>query len=124
MIAVFVPLFSLLVQLTRVKTELSFVAEDPWNGNRPSTFTLDDCGFTLRGAKYVPGKAGESPWRVGLHRAFRSEADGVVRFLPESQIELWSILESSPDGRGRYAGCWGVFMLAALPGQQHIPNLQ
>ena len=89
MITAFVPVFSLPTQLTLLKTELSFVAEDPWNGNRPHTFALGDYVVTLRGMKSVPAKRPESPWLGGFHRALRSEADGVTRFLPESLIELW-----------------------------------
>gem|GEM_PF-692242 len=85
----FVPVLSFPTQLTRVKTELSFVAEDPWYGNCPSRFALDNYLLTLRGAKSTPDNAKESPWLGGFRRALRSEADSVTRFLPESLIELW-----------------------------------
>jgi len=89
MIAVFVPVIIIPTQLTKVKTELSFAAKDPWNGNRPCTFTLDSYMVTLRGVKTLPKGVKTSRWLGGFHRALRSEADGVTRFLPESLIELW-----------------------------------
>ena len=85
----FVSMPALPTQLTRVKTEISFTAEDPWNGSCLGMFQLDDYVLALRGTKSVPQGAQETPWRGGFHRALRSETDGVTRFLPESLIELW-----------------------------------
>jgi len=83
----FVPVSFIPTQLTRVKTEVSFAAEDPWHANRPCTFTLDSYLITLRGVKSVPSRASRKA-RV-FHRALRSDTDGAPRFLPESLIELW-----------------------------------
>jgi hypothetical protein len=41
MISVFVPVVTIPTQLTRIKTDVRFVAEDPWNGNRTCAFTLN-----------------------------------------------------------------------------------
>jgi len=83
---VFVPV-SVPTQLTKVKTDARFAAADPWNKNRACAFTLDSYLVTLRGVKSVP--EGTRAGSGGFHRALRSEADGITRFLPESLIELW-----------------------------------
>lgn len=85
----FVPVLALPTQLTKVKTEVSFTAEDPWNGNRRGRFTVDAYVTTLRSIKAVSAEMKEPTWAGGFHRALRSEADGLTRFLPESLMELW-----------------------------------
>ncbi|ADW71155.1 hypothetical protein [Granulicella tundricola] len=82
-----VPLPAPPTQLTKVKTEVSFNAEDPWNGNRRGIFLLENYLTTLR--NFVPNEAQAARHQGEFHRALRSETDGVTRFLPESLIELW-----------------------------------
>ena len=79
---------ALSTQLTKVKTEVHFQAEDPWNGNRRGSFTVDTYVNTLRSIKAVSADMKEQTWAGGFHRVLRSEADGLTRFLPESLVEL------------------------------------
>jgi len=77
--------FSMTFYRFRVKTEVSFTAEDPWNQNRRATFTLDD---------YVLGPRGMTPGpnvkpAVDYLRGIRSSLDSAERMLPESLSELW-----------------------------------
>lgn len=107
----FVPMPALPTQLTKVKTEVSFTAEDPWNGNRRGTFTVDTYVTTLRSVKAVSADMKEPTWAGGFRRALRSEADGLTRFLPESLVELWRTKQVATE---------------ALPGllQQMEPSLR
>jgi hypothetical protein len=76
-------------KLIRVKAEIRFQAEDPWNGNRRGVFTVDTYCSTLRSIKAVSADLKEPLWAGGFHRALRAESDGMTRFLPESLMELW-----------------------------------
>ena len=93
----FVPVLILPTQLAKVKTEARFQAEDPWNGNRRGSFTVDTYVNTLRSIKAVSADMKEPTWAGGFHRALRSEADGLTRFLPESLIELWLTRQATSE---------------------------
>jgi len=70
----------------RVKTEATFTAEDPWNQNRRTLFTVEAYVKTFKGATPRPGF--KSPLAMYLY-GIRSEVDGVERMLPASLSELW-----------------------------------
>jgi hypothetical protein len=72
---------------TRVKTEGSFTAEDPWNQNRPTVFTIEAYAAAAKGTMppVRPPKRTLKPYLLGI----RSEVDGVEHMLPESLAYLW-----------------------------------
>jgi hypothetical protein len=80
-------LMKLTMKPARVKTEASFTAEDPWNQNQRSPFTVEAYMLTYLGAapKARAVKAFKGPYRFGI----RSDADGVERMLPECLAHLW-----------------------------------
>jgi hypothetical protein len=69
----------------RVKTEGSFTAEDPWNQNQRTSFTIEAYILAPKGAK---PKAGTTTVGTNLY-GIRSEVDGVEHMLPESLAHLW-----------------------------------
>ena len=69
----------------KVKTEASFAADDPWNGDRSTTFTIDDY---VRSEHRQVSPDYEPPGR-DFERVLRSGIDGVERILPDSLSELW-----------------------------------
>lgn len=70
----------------RLKTEMAFTAEDPWNQNQRAEFTLDRYAMALKGAKLKP----EARTLTGSYvYGIRSEIDAVERMLPESLGYLW-----------------------------------
>jgi len=71
----------------RVKTETSFTAEDPWNGNRRTPFTVEAYLKTYKG---IAPRGGKKPAGAVFFYGVRSELDGVERMLPSAMSELWS----------------------------------
>jgi hypothetical protein len=71
----------------RVKTETGFTAEDPWNGNRRTPFTLEAYIKTYKG---LAPRNGKIPKGAVLFYGVRSELDGVERMLPSAMSELWA----------------------------------
>lgn len=69
----------------RVKTEGSFTAEDPWNQNRRSSFTIEAYIMAAKGPRPTARTKVFGSYLLGI----RSEADGVERMLPESLVHLW-----------------------------------
>ena len=67
------------------KVEATFTAEDPWNQNRRSQFTVEDYLFVPAGSKR---KVWTEPFG-GYLRSIRSEEDRVERRLPDSLAYLW-----------------------------------
>lgn len=80
--------FSLQTSLARVKTVLAFTAEDPWNANLLSSFTLDDYQVTVLNTDQ-PSNFSKDRLLAGFFRALHSSADGAVHVMPESMVELW-----------------------------------
>jgi hypothetical protein len=74
------------LQPARLKTESSFTADDPWNRNRRTQFTIE---------RYILAAEGSTPnpnTKMLLGSYFygiRSEIDGVEHMLPESLGHLW-----------------------------------
>jgi hypothetical protein len=69
----------------RVRTEASFTAEDPWNQNRRTAFTVEAYLLVIRG---TPPPVGAKPLSGYLY-GIRSELDGGEHMLPEALSELW-----------------------------------
>jgi len=88
------------VPRTRVKTERSFTAEDPWNQNRPTVFTIEAYLMAAKGTmpRRRPSKRTLFPYFLGI----RSEMDGVEHMLPESLAYLWRP-PAGPHYRARIA---------------------
>ena len=69
----------------RVKTETSFAADDPWNGNRRTSYTVEAYLKLFKGSKPPKTKPFGAIYMYGI----RSDIDGVERMLPDSLSELW-----------------------------------
>jgi hypothetical protein len=70
----------------RVKTEGSFTADDPWNQNRQTSFTIEAYILAPKGTR---PKAGTKVFMANYLYGIRSEVDGEERMLPESLAHLW-----------------------------------
>ena len=68
----------------RLRTLGQFSSPDPWNGNRPTAFTIEEYVMMPSGATQATDSS-QYAHRVGL----RSESDGSQRMIPESLVELW-----------------------------------
>jgi hypothetical protein len=69
----------------RVKTETSFTADDPWNGNHRTSYTVEAYLKLFKGSKPPKTKPLGAIYLYGI----RSNIDGVERMLPDSLSELW-----------------------------------
>jgi hypothetical protein len=69
----------------RVKTEASFTAEDPWNQNRRTPFTVDAYLMLRKGATPPPGAKPLAGYRYGL----RAAGEDAEYMLPDSLSALW-----------------------------------
>lgn len=69
----------------RVRTEASFTAEDPWNQNRRTAFTVEAYLLVIPGTAPPVGAKPLSGYLYGI----RSELDGGEHMLPEALSELW-----------------------------------
>ena len=90
-------LMSMMAEPARLKTELSFKADDPWNHNQRAQFVLDRYLAAQKGAQLKPhARAFNGSCFCGI----RSEIDGVDRLLPESLahfVARWKDPASSAD---------------------------
>ena len=82
----------------RVKTEASFTAEDPWNQNRRTAFTIEAYILVVRGTRPAPGA---KPLAGNYLYGIRSELDGQEHMLPESLSELWRTNQVPPEALPR-----------------------
>jgi hypothetical protein len=80
----------------RVRTAASFHAPDPWNAQRPTTFTIEVYKLVPRGGRAPHAR----PSPTDLY-GIRSEIDGVERMLPEALSELWSTRRITPESLPR-----------------------
>jgi len=79
-------LMSMMMKPARLKTEMTFTAEDPWNHNQRTEFALDRYLMAMKGVQLKPNaRAFNGSYFYGI----RSEIDGVDRMLPESLGYLW-----------------------------------
>ena len=81
-------LYSILLKLqpARLKTESSFTADDPWNQNRRTQFTIER--YILAAKGWTPNP--NTKTLIGTYfYGVRSEIDGVEHMLPESLGHLW-----------------------------------
>ncbi|HLK68531.1 MAG TPA: hypothetical protein VKU19_34095 [Bryobacteraceae bacterium] len=69
----------------RVKTEASFTAEDPWNQNRRTPFTVDAYLMLRKGAAPPSGAKPLAGYRYGL----RTGGQDAEYMLPDSLSNLW-----------------------------------
>ena len=69
----------------RVRTEASFTAEDPWNQNYRTAFTIEAYMLMFPGTAPAPGTKPLAGYLYGI----RSELDGREHMLPEALSELW-----------------------------------
>lgn len=91
-------LIAMSLKPARVKTEGSFTAEDPWNQNRRTSFTIEAYIMAPRGS--TP-KAGTKTLLGQYFYGIRSEVDGVERMLPESLAYLWRNNRVPPEALPR-----------------------
>jgi hypothetical protein len=75
----------LMFKPARLRTVGSFTAEDPWNQNRRSSFTLE--AYMLAPKGFTPKADTKIFGGIPLY-GIRSEVDGVERMLPESLTYL------------------------------------
>jgi hypothetical protein len=68
----------------RLRTHGNFTAGDPWNGNLPTEFSIEEYVIMPESSPHAVDSV-QFAHRMGL----RSESDGSQRYLPESLIELW-----------------------------------
>jgi len=83
----------------RVKTETSFTADDPWNGNRRTSYTVETYMKLVKGSK--PPKTKPLGYVYGYMYGIRSDIDGVERMLPDSLSELWRTQRVPPEALPR-----------------------
>ena len=81
----------------RVKTETSFIADDPWNGNRRTSYTVEAYLSVFKGSKPPKPKPLGALYMYGI----RSDIDGVERMLPDSLSELWRTQRVPPEALPR-----------------------
>jgi hypothetical protein len=83
----FPPSFLLRTKFMHARTEGHFAATDPWNGGRPTHFTIEVYKRVPKiwDARVVPDRQGVGPDYLRL----RSALDGREHWLPESLVELW-----------------------------------
>jgi hypothetical protein len=70
-----------------VKTEVSFIAEDPWTGNARATFTIEDYIYVPKGSVERPDP--KPPLGQDFMRYIRCGEDGPERQMPDSLSALW-----------------------------------
>ena len=69
-----------------LKTEASFIADDPWNQNRRTSFTIDFYVYVNPGARVRPNSR-MAPGFYG--RGIRSELSSLERDLPDCLYYMW-----------------------------------
>jgi len=72
-------------EVHELKAEASFVADDPWSGNRQATFSLDYYAYTLPGVTVRPNSRPPGIYRHGI----RSKPGGTLHDLPDSLYYAW-----------------------------------
>ena len=76
----------------RLRTLGRFTAGDPWNGNRPTEFSIEEYVMMPAGSAQALDTS-QFVHRIGL----RSETDGSQHMLPESLVELWRRGQVAPE---------------------------
>jgi hypothetical protein len=71
----------------RLRTAERFQAADPWNGRRPSEFSIE---VSANVPAHLRERSPRWMWAGPEVYGLRSEIDGVERPLPEALTELWS----------------------------------
>src|SRR5882724_13590696 len=76
----------------RLRTLGRFSSGDPWNGSRPTKFSIEEYVMMPQGSAQAVDSS-QFAHRIGL----RSEADGCQRMIPESLVELWRRGQVPPE---------------------------
>ena len=68
----------------RLRTLGRFTAGDPWHGQRPTEFSIEEYVMMPHGATTAVDSS-----QYGHRAGLRSETDGAQYMMPESLLELW-----------------------------------